>query len=69
MSTTSALRDALNAGIQSGEPRPFDSQAFLRRMHAVHISLKDLLLSNKARTDTLVPARGKARRRKFSALQ
>jgi len=31
-----ALQDALNAGLQSGEPRPFDSEAFLRRMHARH---------------------------------
>ena len=31
-----ALQDALNAGRQSGEPRPFDSEAFLRRMHAQH---------------------------------
>ena len=27
-----ALEDALNAGRQSGEPRPFDSEAFLSRM-------------------------------------
>jgi len=31
-----ALQDALNAGLQSGEPRPFDNEAFLRRMHAQH---------------------------------
>jgi len=31
-----ALQEALNAGIQSGEPRPFDSEAFLSRMHAQH---------------------------------
>jgi antitoxin ParD1/3/4 len=31
-----ALQDALNAGLQSGEPRPFDSEAFLSRMHAQH---------------------------------
>lgn len=31
-----ALQDALNAGRQSGEPRPFDSEAFLRRMHSMH---------------------------------
>lgn len=31
-----ALQDALNAGIQSGEPRSFDSEAFLKRMHAQH---------------------------------
>jgi len=31
-----ALQEALNAGIQSGEPRPFDSDAFLNRMHAQH---------------------------------
>lgn len=28
-----ALRAALIGGEQSGEPRPFDSEAFLRRMH------------------------------------
>jgi antitoxin ParD1/3/4 len=31
-----ALQDALIAGEQSGEPRPFDSEAFLARMHAKH---------------------------------
>jgi len=31
-----ALQDALNAGLQSGEPRLFDSEAFLNRMHAQH---------------------------------
>ncbi len=31
-----ALQDALNAGEQSGEPRPFDSTAFLKRMHEEH---------------------------------
>jgi len=31
-----ALQNALNAGLQSGEPRPFDSEVFLRRMHAQH---------------------------------
>lgn len=31
-----ALQEALNAGHQSGEPRPFDSEAFLRRMRAEH---------------------------------
>ncbi|WP_322994488.1 type II toxin-antitoxin system ParD family antitoxin [Castellaniella sp.] len=31
-----ALQDALNAGLESGEPRPFDSDAFLSRMHAQH---------------------------------
>ncbi len=31
-----ALQDALNAGLQSGEPRPFDCDAFLNRMHAQH---------------------------------
>ncbi len=31
-----ALQEALNAGRQSGEPRPFDSEAFLSRMHARH---------------------------------
>ncbi|MFT3757939.1 type II toxin-antitoxin system ParD family antitoxin [Thauera sp.] len=30
------LQEALNAGRQSGEPRPFDSEAFLSRMHAQH---------------------------------
>jgi antitoxin ParD1/3/4 len=31
-----SLQDALNAGLQSGEPRPFDSGKFLSRMHAEH---------------------------------
>jgi len=31
-----ALQDALHAGLQSGEPRPFDSEAFSSRMHAQH---------------------------------
>lgn len=31
-----ALQDALNAGRQSGEPRAFDSEAFLSRVHAQH---------------------------------
>jgi antitoxin ParD1/3/4 len=31
-----ALQGALQAGIESGEPRPFDSEAFLKRMHAQH---------------------------------
>jgi antitoxin ParD1/3/4 len=31
-----ALRDALIAGEESGAPRPFDSDAFLKRMHAKH---------------------------------
>ncbi len=31
-----ALQDALIAGEQSGEPRPFDGEAFLSRMHAKH---------------------------------
>lgn len=31
-----ALQDALTAGENSGEPRPFDSEAFLARMHAKH---------------------------------
>jgi antitoxin ParD1/3/4 len=30
-----ALQEALNAGLQ-GDPRPFDSAAFLKRMHAQH---------------------------------
>jgi antitoxin ParD1/3/4 len=33
-----ALQDALIAGEQSGEPRSFDSGAFLARMHAKHAS-------------------------------
>jgi antitoxin ParD1/3/4 len=28
-----ALQDALNDGLQSGEPRSFDSDVFLSRMH------------------------------------
>ncbi|WP_442581319.1 type II toxin-antitoxin system ParD family antitoxin [Mesorhizobium sp. ASY16-5R] len=31
-----ALRDALIAGEEAGTPRPFDSDAFLKRMHAKH---------------------------------
>jgi len=31
-----ALQDALHAGINSGEPQPFDNEAFLKRMHAQH---------------------------------
>ncbi len=31
-----ALQDALNAGLASGEPRSFDGEAFLSRMHAKH---------------------------------
>ncbi|EAO8184481.1 type II toxin-antitoxin system ParD family antitoxin [Salmonella enterica subsp. enterica] len=31
-----ALQEELIAGQKSGEPRPFDSKAFLRRMHAQH---------------------------------
>lgn len=31
-----ALQDALNDGLQSGEPRSFDSDAFLSRMHSKH---------------------------------
>lgn len=31
-----ALQDALIAGEQSGTPRPFDSEAFLSRMHKKH---------------------------------
>ncbi|MBH9552275.1 type II toxin-antitoxin system ParD family antitoxin [Inhella gelatinilytica] len=31
-----ALQEALSAGLQSGEPRAFDSAAFLDRMHARH---------------------------------
>jgi len=31
-----SLQDALDAGRQSGEPLPFDSDAFLSRMHARH---------------------------------
>jgi len=31
-----ALRNALIAGEESGEPRAFDNQAFLARMHKTH---------------------------------
>ena len=31
-----ALQDALSVGEQSGTPRPFDSEAFLSRLHAKH---------------------------------
>lgn len=34
--TVKALQDALNDGLQSGETRPFDSDAFLSRMHTKH---------------------------------
>lgn len=41
-----------------------------RRMsRSARPSLKELLLSDEARTDFLVPARGKARRRKAAPLQ
>ncbi|QXL83436.1 type II toxin-antitoxin system ParD family antitoxin [Comamonas sp. NLF-1-9] len=33
-SKVKALQDALDAGLESGAPRLFDSDAFLRRMHA-----------------------------------
>lgn len=33
-SKVKALQEALNAGLDSGEPRPFDSDGFLDRMHA-----------------------------------
>lgn len=33
-----ALQDALLAGERSGEPRPFDSEAFLSHMHAKHVA-------------------------------
>lgn len=32
-----ALQDALIAGEESGEPQPFDSEAFLERMHRKHL--------------------------------
>lgn len=32
-----ALQDALIAGEVSGTPRPFDSDAFLKRMHTTHV--------------------------------
>ena len=31
-----ALQDALNTGLQSGEPRPFDFEAFKARKRAEH---------------------------------
>ncbi|MDR2093712.1 MAG: type II toxin-antitoxin system ParD family antitoxin [Azoarcus sp.] len=31
-----SLQEALDAGRQSGEPRPFDNEAFLKRMHTQH---------------------------------
>lgn len=40
-----------------------------RLSHAAKPSLKGLMLSNEARTDFLVPARGKARRRRLPSLQ
>jgi antitoxin Phd len=41
-----------------------------RRLRAsAQPSLKELLLSNQARTETLAPARGKARRRAATALR
>ena len=33
-----ALQDALIAGEESGDPRPFDSEAFLARMHEKHVA-------------------------------
>lgn len=33
-----ALQDALIAGERSGAPSPFDSEAFLGRMHAQHVA-------------------------------
>lgn len=36
-----ALRDALIAGEESGEPRPFDSEAFLARMNRTHAARND----------------------------
>mgnify|MGYP003115422788 CR=1 FL=1 len=41
-----ALQDALISGEQAGTPRPFDSEAFLNRMHAEH------LLVNGSHTDS-----------------
>jgi antitoxin ParD1/3/4 len=32
-----ALQDALTEGEQSGEPQPFDNEAFLKRMHERHV--------------------------------
>jgi len=32
-----ALQAALIEGEQSGEPKPFDNEAFLKRMHARHV--------------------------------
>lgn len=34
-----ALQEALIAGEQSGEPKPFDSEAFLKRMHEKHAKI------------------------------
>jgi antitoxin ParD1/3/4 len=31
------LQEALIAGEASGEPKPFDNEAFLKRMHAAHV--------------------------------
>lgn len=36
-----ALQEALIAGEQSGEPRPFDSDAFLNRMHVKYQTRHD----------------------------
>ncbi|EFQ5903933.1 type II toxin-antitoxin system ParD family antitoxin [Salmonella enterica] len=35
-SRVKALQEALIAGQESGEPRSFDSETFLRRMHTQH---------------------------------
>lgn len=35
-SKVKALQDALNAGLESGEPRPFDFEAFKARKRAGH---------------------------------
>ena len=44
------------------------AEEWRRRQSVARPSLKELLLSNQARTESLVPARGRARRRTPTAL-
>ncbi|MFT4132768.1 type II toxin-antitoxin system ParD family antitoxin [Labrys sp. (in: a-proteobacteria)] len=44
-----ALRDALIAGEESGPPKPFDGQAFLKRLHDKHAGEKQPLSSHATR--------------------
>ncbi|MEW9307732.1 type II toxin-antitoxin system ParD family antitoxin [Labrys neptuniae] len=44
-----ALRDALIAGEESGSPKPFDGEAFLKRLHDKHTGQKQPLSSHATR--------------------